>query len=140
MGLTVGSISVLSASINENLNCRTPVDTALAQVSRVTSVSRVSVPRRSFLSAERALFLRGRSCSLSRTNFSEDTTGLGCRLCRKGQKKLNSSHNSIWQASAVAEFSGTDLKDIDSSAGDDLSNSDAAVYIIKEYALEFPKT
>lgn len=136
MELTVGSIS-LSASINETLNCRRSVDMSLSQVSRVTSVSRVSVFGRSpFISPEYTAFLRGGRSSPSRRSFSEDISGLGCRLCIKSQKKPRTSHNSRWQACAVAEISGTDPQDISSSTRDDSSNGDAAVHIIKEYVLE----
>lgn len=122
----MGSISV---SAYESLNCRRSADLAIAHISRVTPGSRVSVSkRRSFFCAERALCLRGRG---SRT-FSGDTSGLGCSLCLHRQKHLDSSHRSRWQANAVAELSGTDSTDIGSSARDDLSNADSAVYIIKE--------
>jgi hypothetical protein len=140
MELTTGSIS-LSASINETLNCRMSVDTALAQVCRVTPISRVSVfGRRPFVSAEHTPFLRGGRSSPSWRKFSEDIPGLGCRLYITGQKKTRPSHNSRWQATAVAEFSGTDTEDIGSSARDDLSNADVAVYIIEEYVLKLLKT
>jgi len=136
MELTIGTISVLSIPINENLNCRRSADTALAQVSRVTSVSRVSISRRRpFFFAERSLFLRGGRGSSSWKKLSEDTTGLGCRLCINGKKQADPSHNSRWQARSVAELSGTDVKDIGSRTRDDLPNTDATVYIIKEYAL-----
>lgn len=140
MELTTGSIS-LSASINETLNCRMSVDTALAQVCRVTPISRVSVfGRRPFVSAEHTPFLRGGRSSPSWRKFSEDIPGLGCRLYITGQKKTRPSHNSRWQATAVAEFSGTDTEDIGSSARDDLSNADMAVYIIEEYVLKLLKS
>ncbi|KAG0580369.1 hypothetical protein KC19_4G168300 [Ceratodon purpureus] len=131
MELTVGSVS-LSASINETLNSRRSADTSLAQVCRVTPVSRVSVfGRRPVVSAEHSPFSRGGRSSRN-WSFAEDITGLGCRLCIKGQKQSGTSHNSRWQASAVAEFSGTDTQDSGISARDDLSNADAAVHIIEE--------
>lgn len=133
MELTIGSVSVLWIPINENLNCRRSADTVLAQVSRATPVPRVSISRRRPLFfAERSLFLRGGRGSPSWKKLSEDTTGLGCRLCINGPKQADPSHNSRWQARAVAELSGTDVKGIDSSTRDDLPNTDATVYIIKE--------
>ena len=136
MELTTGSVS-LSSSINDALSCRRSADTVLAQVCRVTPVSRVSVfGRRPFITTEHTPFLRGGRSSSSWRNFSEDITGLGCRLCIKGQKKTRSSHDSRWQASAVAEISGTDTQEIGSNARDYLSNANIAVHIIKEYVLE----